>query len=59
MNILIAVSVGAALPWLFTLIWSFLYWDFINCWDARRDAIGSVFFAVIAVVYVLVTGDAQ
>lgn len=59
MNILIAVSVGAALPWLFTLIWSFVYWDFRNCWDVRRDARASVIFAVLAVVLVAVNGGLQ
>lgn len=60
MNILIAVAVGAALPWLFTLIWSFIYWDF--GWDRReawRDARESVIFAVLAVVFMAVNGGLQ
>lgn len=56
MNILIAVAVGAALPWLFTLIWSFIYWDFRNCWDVRRDARASVIFAVLTVVFMAAKG---
>ena len=56
MNILIAVAVGAALPWLFTLIWSFVYWDFRNCLDVRRDTQASVIFAVLAVVLMAVNG---
>lgn len=59
MNILIAVAVGAALPWLFTLIWSFIYWDFRNCWDVRRDARSSVVFAMLAVVFMAVNGGMQ
>ncbi|MDT9381202.1 hypothetical protein RPW61_22705 [Citrobacter freundii] len=59
MNILIAVLVCAALPWLFTLIWSFIYWDFRNCWDARRDSRESVIFAVIGVVFMAVNGGLQ
>lgn len=59
MNILIAVAVGSALPWLFTLIWSFIYWDFKNCWEPRRDARVSVLFAVLAVVFMAVNGGLQ
>lgn len=59
MNILIAVAVGAALPWLFTLIWSFIYWDFRNCWDVRRDARSSVVFAVLVVVWMAAKGGLQ
>lgn len=59
MNILIAVAVGAAMPWLFTLIWSFIYWDFRNCWDVRRDTRASVIFAVLTVVFMAAKGGLQ
>ena len=60
MNILIAATVGAALPWLITLFWQFVYWDF--GWD-RRDAWCharmSVIFAVLAVVIALLNGGVR
>lgn len=59
MNILIAATVGAALPWVFSLIWSFIYWDFRNCWDVGRDARTSLIFAVIAVVLMVLNGGAR
>ena len=59
MNILIAATVGAALPWLFSLIWSFIYWDFRICWDVGRDARMSLIFAVIAVVLMVLNGGAR
>ena len=59
MNILIAATIGAALPWLFSLIWSFIYWDFKYCWDVGRDARTSLIFAVLAVVLMAVNGGLQ
>ncbi|HDI3023019.1 TPA: hypothetical protein PL523_003543 [Cronobacter turicensis] len=59
MNVLIAAAVGAALPWLFTLIWSFIYWDFR--WDSndiKRDTRASVIFAVLGVALMAVKGGA-
>lgn len=59
MSIFIAAAVGAALPWLFTLIWSFIYWDFR--WDRndiKRDARASVIFAVLVVAFMAVKGGA-
>lgn len=60
MNILIAATIGAALPWLITLFWSFVYWDF--GWDRReacRDARVSLVFAVLAVVFMALNGGLQ
>lgn len=57
MNILIAAAVGAALPWLFSLIWAFIHWDF--SWDRRERrqiARESVVFAVLVVVLMAVNG---
>ncbi|STD04924.1 hypothetical protein [Cronobacter sakazakii] len=59
MNVFISAAVGAALPWLFTLIWSFIYWDFR--WDSndiKRDTRASVIFAVLGVALMAVKGGA-
>ncbi|EOV9625890.1 hypothetical protein ACN5OL_001802 [Cronobacter sakazakii] len=59
MNVFIAAAVGAVLPWLFTLIWSFIYWDFR--WDSndiKRDTRASVIFAVLGVALMAVKGGA-
>ncbi|MEB8480206.1 hypothetical protein P2G56_17495 [Cronobacter malonaticus] len=59
MSVFIAAAVGAALPWLFTLIWSFIYWDFR--WDGndiKRDTRASVIFAVLGVALMAVKGGA-
>lgn len=57
MNILIAAAVGAALPWLFSLIWAFIYWDF--SWDRkerRQHARESVVFAVLVIILMAANG---
>lgn len=60
MSILIAAIIGAALPWLFTLIWSFVYWDFgLDRRDIARDARASVIFAVLGVILMAFNGAAQ
>ncbi len=60
MNILIAASVGAVLPWLFTLIWSFIYWDFrLERRDISRDSRASIIFAVLIVIWFSAIGGMQ
>lgn len=59
MNILIGAAVGAALPWLFTLIWAFIYWDFDCARDMNsQNARSSVIFAILGAFLVVVNGGA-
>ena len=63
MSILIGAAIGAALPWLFTLIWAFIYWNFsllreMAGYDTRCSVVCAILFALVAAFEYAANGGA-